>query len=558
MKKRELTLSIIGIFSIIFITTGITFAFFNYNKQGTTDNTITTGSITFLYTEVDKVGKGISITDAFPMSDAKGMDQTGEDKVFNFKITSTTSNSNSIPYEITVRKSKDSTLKDDSAVKLYLTKVDQGGNNETKVILKKYSELKQTKKIDETKYTEKTIHTDEVPANSTQYEQNYRLRMWIDDQTDFSDGDMNNQTFKVTVNVYANAEIITEETGSKEINPNNVLKKLRGLNAGDFIVSNQDITKIVIEDQLNPKDGLEYKDISETQQGGVIEYYDPTDKTLYIQADGKVVANSDSAVLFSSFSNLTSIEGLENFDTSQVTNMKGMFSSCKNLTTLDLNSWDTSQVTDMTAMFSGCTNLTDLKINNWDVSSVTTMQEMFENCTNLETLDLNNWKPSALVFTVQMFLNCTNLHDLKIRDWNTTSLTTTGSMFQDCTSLETLDLNGWNTSQITNMNLMFSGCTNLRNLAIDQLYFPKYTNISSSTSSPFYNCKNLITTLNVISLDRSSLMNIIAGAATEPGSMITINYTEEMEDILDQLLAIDSFTKAFHFQKGDLITLPES
>ncbi len=547
MKNRELTLSIIGIFSIIFITTGITFTFFNYNKQGTTDNTITTGSITFLYTEVDKVGKGISITDAFPMSDAKGMDQTGEDKVFNFKITSTTSNSNSIPYEITVRKSKDSTLKDDSAVKLYLTKVDQGGNNETKVILKKYSELKQTKKIDETKYTEKTIHTDEVPANSTQYEQNYRLRMWIDDQTDFSDGDMNNQTFKVTVNVYANAEIITEETGSKEINPNNVLKT-KG--TGEFWQYKQDITKIVFENELNPKEEMEHWDVSETQQGGVMAYYDSANTTLYIQTNGKVVANTNSTSLFNGFSNLTSIEGLENFDISQVTNMSGMFAGCKSLTTLDLNSWDTSQVTNMTAMFSGCTNLTDLKISNWDVSSVTTMSQMFISCSSLKIFDLNNWVPSSVTDMTQMFAYCSNLQNLNIRDWNTNSLANTNAMFQYCTSLETLDLNGWDTSSLTTMGNMFSSCTNLRKLELDQLYFPVLKDMSGTFSGSNY----LSMTLNITSPNVSASWRFMY-VATEPGSMIIVNYTEELKEKVEDMLSW-RLPNNSNVKLGQQITLP--
>ena len=217
-KKKGLILSILGILGLVIITTGVTYAFFNYTKQGTTDNSITTGTITFLYTEVSGVGRGISIKDAYPVSNEVGKAQTGEGKVFDFKVTSTTINDASIPYEVTARKKDNSTL-DESAVKLYLTKV--SGDSEEEVLLANYSKLDQTLKVDGTKYTEKTIYNGKVPAGSKNYEQNFRLKMWIDSSVDFSpvkDEETgldtypyNDKEFTVTVNVYANAKVVTEE-----------------------------------------------------------------------------------------------------------------------------------------------------------------------------------------------------------------------------------------------------------------------------------------------------------------------------------------------------------
>ena len=80
-KNKSLIISIIGLFGLIAITVGVTFAFFNYAKEGTTDNTITTGTITFLYTEVSGVGKGISLIDSYPISDSQGKNLTGEGKI---------------------------------------------------------------------------------------------------------------------------------------------------------------------------------------------------------------------------------------------------------------------------------------------------------------------------------------------------------------------------------------------------------------------------------------------------------------------------------------------
>ena len=205
-KKKQIIITLIAIISLIVITVGVTYAFFNYAKEGTTDNTIQTGSITFLYTEVSGVGKGISLTDAYPIADSIGKVQVGEGKVFDFKVTSNISMNSNIGYQVTARKKTGSTLAN-SAVKVYLTEVN---GTEQELLLSKYSELDQTDKVDISKYDERILYEATVPANTKNYEKNFRLRMWVSDDTDFSDGSMNEKTFTLTVNVYADGKVITD------------------------------------------------------------------------------------------------------------------------------------------------------------------------------------------------------------------------------------------------------------------------------------------------------------------------------------------------------------
>ena len=205
-KKKQIIITLIAIISLIVITVGVTYAFFNYAKEGTTDNTIKTGSITFLYTEVSGVGKGISLTEAYPVADSIGKVQVGEGKVFDFKVTSNISMNSSIGYQVTARKKTGSTLAN-SAVKVYLTEVN---GTEQELLLSKYSELSQTDKVDSSKFDERILYEATVPANTSNYEQNFRLRMWVDENTDFSDGSMNDKTFTLTVNVYADGKVITD------------------------------------------------------------------------------------------------------------------------------------------------------------------------------------------------------------------------------------------------------------------------------------------------------------------------------------------------------------
>ena len=216
IKKKQVLLTLLGVISLIVITVGVTYAFFNYAKEGTTDNTIKTGSITFLYTEVSGVGKGISLTEAYPVADSIGKVQVGEGKIFDFKVTSNISMNSSIGYQVTARKKTASTL-DDNAVKVYLTEVN---GNEQELLLSKYSELSQTDRVDANKYTEKVLYESRVPANTANYEKNFRLRMWVDENTDFSDGSMNDKTFTLTVNVYADGKVVTSEEQNSYSNAN--------------------------------------------------------------------------------------------------------------------------------------------------------------------------------------------------------------------------------------------------------------------------------------------------------------------------------------------------
>jgi len=201
LNKQKISV-MVAVLGLVLLTAGVTVAFFTYVKDGTTENAVTTDSITFLYEEKDKQGHGIGITDAIPVEDSIGK----QGQAFNFEITSNTSNKISIPYEIAVKKT-DNSDNLDSVVKLYLTKVD-GSGNEEEIALGTYSSFT-TKTYYGTQ--QKLLTQQKVPQSSHQYLQKYRLRMWIDEDTDFSDGTYNNKTFSVTVNVYSQGKVVTPE-----------------------------------------------------------------------------------------------------------------------------------------------------------------------------------------------------------------------------------------------------------------------------------------------------------------------------------------------------------
>ena len=94
--------------------------------------------------------------------------------------------------------------------------------------------------------------------------------------------------------------------------------------------------------------------------------------------------------MFSDCLYLATINGITEWDTSNVTDMSRMFFGCTSLKSLDLSNLDTSNVTNMSWMFYSCDNLTELNLSNFDTSNVTIMSYMFEYCNKLRTLRLDN------------------------------------------------------------------------------------------------------------------------------------------------------------------------
>ena len=210
-KKKALILSIIGLISLIIVTIGITYAVFTYTKLGTTDNTVTSGTLKFLYTENTGVKTGIKLTNALPISDTQGKALDGDNNVFDFSIEATNTGTEVIPYEVTLRKKNASTLGEEN-VKVYLT--DRTESQESSILeATKYSELIQTN-INVGNEIEKTIYNGTVNGGEVSYRKDFRLRMWIDEQS--NQDDINGKEFTAMVNVYANAELIPVPTAYTE------------------------------------------------------------------------------------------------------------------------------------------------------------------------------------------------------------------------------------------------------------------------------------------------------------------------------------------------------
>ena len=410
-KKKSIVLSLIAVVGLMVITIGISYAFFNYAKAGTKENVLTTGTITFLYTEIDKVGAGINIEDALPMTDSEGKAQVGSGKVFNFKIEANTTSNTKIPYIITARMKDTSTLPKDS-VKLYLTKISGTENftNITGANGKLYDSLTQYDKV--TDHDERIIYQDSIRANATNYLQEFNLRMWLNDSIDYSSGNYNGKSFTININVYSDATVYKGINSTMQSITDGYNSKLWAHRAT--------VTKMVFQDEIREIPDTVYQyDISEDNNGSVMArlIVDPEDSTkhiAYIQGDGGIYAPTNSRLLLYGFKILENIEGLEYLDTSKVTSMSQMFQDCDSLTNLDLSSFKGESVTSTEYMFSSCDSLISVDMSNFIGEKVATASAMFYNCSNLTSVDLGNFSAARLNNSEYMFSILRNLTTLNL------------------------------------------------------------------------------------------------------------------------------------------------
>ena len=87
---------------------------------------------------------------------------------------------------------------------------------------------------------------------------------------------------------------------------------------------------------------------------------------------------------FSAMYKLTTITGMEYFNTSQVTSMSYMFSLSRNLRSLDLTHFNTAKVKKMVRMFWGCEKLVTICVGDgWTTNAITNSEEMFTGCHEL-------------------------------------------------------------------------------------------------------------------------------------------------------------------------------
>ena len=147
---------------------------------------------------------------------------------------------------------------------------------------------------------------------------------------------------------------------------------------------------------------------------------------------------------FQDFIKLKQIEGIENLNTENVTDMSDMFRFCSSLTSLDVTHFNTGNVTSMADMFSSCPRLAELDVTHFNTANVKDMSDMFASCSGLISLDVTHF-------------NTANVKDMS-------------NMFYGCSGLISLDVTNFNTANVTNMRYMFKGCFKLKEIYVSDKF----------------------------------------------------------------------------------------
>ena len=123
-----------------------------------------------------------------------------------------------------------------------------------------------------------------------------------------------------------------------------------------YTINNSDNNDISISQNVN---GITVDDITE------------------IDINAPIAILGSAQRLFCKLSNLVSIKGLNNLNTSQVTDMTKMFFGCTKIVSLDLSSFDTTKVTSFNTMFASDTSLTSVDLSSFTVANDATTLGMF-------------------------------------------------------------------------------------------------------------------------------------------------------------------------------------
>ena len=119
-------------------------------------------------------------------------------------------------------------------------------------------------------------------------------------------------------------------------------------------------------------------------------------------------------------SNMTTIRGIDNLKTTNVTDMTEMFRGCESLTSI--YTADQSQV----------------NVIPFNTAKVEKMESMFQYCGALQTIDISAFNITSLKNTKSMFAGCTSLTTIYCdQDWSeSTTLGSSSNMFHACSALK--------------------------------------------------------------------------------------------------------------------------
>ena len=143
-----------------------------------------------------------------------------------------------------------------------------------------------------------------------------------------------------------------------------------------------------------------------------------------------------------------------------------LFYDCNCIKKINFIKFKIDDFKSMSEMFYGC-SLEELNISNFNSNNVTNMKGMFRDCISLKELNLSNFNTYNVSKMNNMFSYCSSLKKLNLSNFSNNKLTNMRYMFECCRSLTELNLSNFNINNVTDMYRMFSGCSSLKELNLN-------------------------------------------------------------------------------------------
>ena len=133
------------------------------------------------------------------------------------------------------------------------------------------------------------------------------------------------------------------------------------------------------------------------------------------------------------------------FEGKSLTSTHAMFFHCRSLKTVDVSNLVTGACTDIICMFDGCVDLTSIQgLDTWDVSNVSKCHQVFYYCCSMQAIDVGNWKMSPSGTIQAMFFKCSSLRELDLSGFDLAAVTQAYGLFEGDSSLSKVTLgDGW-------------------------------------------------------------------------------------------------------------------
>ena len=200
-------------------------------------------------------------------------------------------------------------------------------------------------------------------------------------------------------------------------------------------------------------------------------YDSATKKYTFKEVSVEEVSQNENAHLIndgmkiSDLPNYASLEKVvfeESFKKFEPTTLSSFFEELRSLTSIiGLENLNTTHVTDMSKMFYNCYDLNSLNLSQFNTGNVEKMNEMFYNCHGLNSLDLSAFNTAKVNNMYRMFYYC---------------------------FVKTIDLSSFNTANVENMDEMFAGASLVVNIYTSDLF---KTDKLKSSEKMFYYCTKL-------------------------------------------------------------------